>query len=73
MGGRTPQPPAAGQPDDEAAASDRDAASPAVRPERPTLPDLTSDETAGGWGDWREDHDDDERFRREVPPHHGTC
>ena len=43
----------------------------AARPERPALPDVTSDETAAGWGDWREDQDDD-RFLREVPPHHGT-
>jgi hypothetical protein len=36
------------------------------------LPDITSDESAAGWGDWREESDDDERFLREVPPHHGT-
>jgi hypothetical protein len=33
---------------------------------------VTSDETDVGWGDWRAEHDDDERFLREVPPHHGT-
>jgi len=37
---------------------------------------VTSDETGDGWGDWREEHvgehGDDERIRREVPPHHGT-
>lgn len=39
---------------------------------RPLLPSVTSDETGVGWGDWREEQDDDERFLREVPPHHGT-
>ena len=39
---------------------------------RPLLPGVTSDETGVGWGDWREEQDDDERFLREVPPHHGT-
>jgi hypothetical protein len=36
------------------------------------LPALTSDESDAGWGDWREEQDDDERLIREVPPHHGT-
>jgi hypothetical protein len=36
------------------------------------LPSLTSDESAAGWGDWREEQDDDDRLLREVPPHHGT-
>jgi hypothetical protein len=39
---------------------------------RPVLPTVSSDETGEGWGDWREGADDDERFLREVPPHHGT-
>lgn len=34
------------------------------------LPDVTSDERDVGWGDPYE-RDDDERFLREVPPHHG--
>ncbi len=44
-------------------------------PEEPVLPDTTSDETDGGWGDEvasREgDPDDLDRFLRDVPPHHG--
>jgi hypothetical protein len=36
------------------------------------LPSGTSDESGVGWGDWREEQDDDDRFLRDVPPHHGT-
>ena len=32
------------------------------------LPDTTADETAGGWGDDRDDTNDD-RLTRERPPH----
>lgn len=39
---------------------------------QPVLPSVTSDEIAVGWGDWPEEPDEDERFLREVPPHHGT-
>jgi hypothetical protein len=39
--------------------------------DRPLLPDLTADERDGGWGDPHEP-DDDERYLREVPPHHGS-
>lgn len=41
------------------------------------LPDRTRDEESAGWGDGHDtSHDsvhdwDDERLRREVPPHHG--
>ncbi|ROO83877.1 hypothetical protein EDD29_1386 [Actinocorallia herbida] len=35
----------------------------------PLLPDLTSDERAEGWGDWREDEGNDARLREDVPPH----
>jgi hypothetical protein len=39
----------------------------------PVLPSVSADESGVGWGDWREEEgDDDERFLREVPPHHGT-
>jgi hypothetical protein len=38
----------------------------------PVLPDVSSDEDGVGWGDWREEREDDERFIREIPPHHGT-
>lgn len=38
---------------------------------RPLLPDVSSDEQDVGWGD-RPEPDDDERLRREVPPHHGS-
>lgn len=43
------------------------------RPEwadRPVLPDITGDERDVGWGDLPEPSDDD-RYLREVPPHHG--
>jgi hypothetical protein len=70
-----PAPPGAGPADELAAA----AAGPADRPagrsraadDRPLLPDVTADERDVGWGDPYE-RDDDERFLREVPPHHGT-
>lgn len=48
-------------------------ADPGGRPEwvdRPVLPDVTSDERDVGWGDLPEPSDDD-RYLREVPPHHG--
>lgn len=35
------------------------------------LPDTTSDEQDIGWGEIPEP-DDDDRLRREVPPHHGN-
>ena len=34
------------------------------------LPDITTDERDIGWGDMP-DFDDDDRYLREVPPHHG--
>ena len=37
----------------------------------PVLPTVTDDERDVGWGDTPEP-DDDERLRREVPPHHGS-
>lgn len=45
-------------------------APPAMPADRPVLPDVTSDERDVGWGDWPEPSDDD-RYLREVPPHHG--
>ena len=39
--------------------------------DRPVLPDVTSDERDVGWGDWPEP-DGDDRYLREVPPHHGS-
>ena len=33
------------------------------------LPERTRDEETTGWGE--QAYDDDERLRREVPPHHG--
>lgn len=36
--------------------------------DEPVLPDQTSDDDPRKWGD---DHDDDERILREIPPHHG--
>jgi hypothetical protein len=37
----------------------------------PVLPTVTDDERDVGWGEAHEP-DDDERLRREVPPHHGS-
>jgi hypothetical protein len=37
-------------------------------PDRPVLPDQTSDDTDHGWGD-EPVLDDDERLRAELPPH----
>jgi hypothetical protein len=37
----------------------------------PVLPNVTDDERDVGWGETTEP-DDDERLRREVPPHHGS-
>jgi hypothetical protein len=37
----------------------------------PVLPSVTEDERDVGWGEAPEP-DDDERLRREVPPHHGS-
>jgi len=54
--------PAAGQP--AGAASARKPADDRV------LPDITTDERDIGWGDMP-DFDDDDRYLREVPPHHG--
>jgi hypothetical protein len=34
------------------------------------LPDITTDERDLGWGELPESSDDD-RYLREVPPHHG--
>lgn len=58
--------PTTDQPDDDPAAEQ------SRRKDDPfgeVLPERTSDETADGWGE--RDGDDDERLRREVPPHHG--
>jgi hypothetical protein len=43
---------------------------PDVTTERPVLPDVTTDERDIGWGELPEPGDDD-RYLREVPPHHG--
>ncbi|MPZ94590.1 MAG: hypothetical protein GEU96_06660 [Propionibacteriales bacterium] len=54
------------QPDDDAAAEQP------RRKDDPfgeVLPDRTRDETGDGWGE--RGGDDDDRLRREVPPHHG--
>jgi hypothetical protein len=42
---------------------------PRTDPFGPVLPDRARDEEDGGWGE--REYDDDERLRREVPPHHG--
>jgi hypothetical protein len=46
------------------------AGSPGPAAERPVLPDITTDERDIGWGELPETGDDD-RYLREVPPHHG--
>ncbi|WP_169744375.1 hypothetical protein [Spirillospora albida] len=33
------------------------------------LPDQTSDDTDGGWGEWRGEPDDDTRLIEDRPPH----
>ncbi|POM24107.1 hypothetical protein BTM25_27340 [Actinomadura rubteroloni] len=33
------------------------------------LPDVTSDETDVGWGEWRGDASDDDRLLADRPPH----
>ncbi|MGN6245727.1 MAG: hypothetical protein ACTHQ3_18915 [Motilibacteraceae bacterium] len=38
-------------------------------PDEDLLPDRTRDERDEGWGE--RESDNDERLRREVPPHHG--
>lgn len=50
-------------------ASDRSAEG--GRPESAVLPDVTTDECDIGWGEVPEPSDDD-RYLREVPPHHGS-
>lgn|SRR4051794_35415027 len=42
------------------------------RPDRPVLPDSTSDEDEAGWGERPDDRDPDDvqRFLDEKPPHH---
>jgi len=37
--------------------------------DEPLLPDTTSDERDTGWGDDRDERDDDERLHEERPPH----
>ena len=77
-----PSPPAANPAADHpaAAASDAERAavppSPAPTSKPPTsdpsvLPDVTTDERDLGWGELPEPSDDD-RYLREVPPHHGS-
>jgi hypothetical protein len=41
-----------------------------ARDQAGVLPDTTADERDIGWGDLPEESDDD-RYLREVPPHHG--
>jgi hypothetical protein len=42
---------------------------PAAPDHRPVLPQRSSDETDAAWGEWPEP-DDDERLRRDRPPHY---
>ena len=75
MAGAEPDPPSS-------RAADRDGSEPAPPPNRPriarrppstgpVLPTVTDDERDVGWSEAPEP-DDDERLRREVPPHHGS-
>lgn len=57
-------------------AAERTAARPSPPPKPPAsdlsmLPDVTTDERDLGWGEPPEPSDDD-RYLREVPPHHGN-
>ena len=70
--------PAAGHPAAATPDAERTAAPllPAPTSEPPTsdpsvLPDVTTDERDLGWGELPEPNDDD-RYLREVPPHHGS-
>ena len=64
------QPRSAGPPADDP--TDRPpTGSPLPAAERPVLPDVTTDERDIGWGELPEPGDDD-RYLREVPPHHGA-
>ena len=39
--------------------------------DEPVFPDQTGDDDPRGWGEYPDEGpDDDERIRREVPPHH---
>ena len=67
-GAAAPAPEEQARPGDPATRPE-DRRSPA-RPDRPVLPDITSDERDIGWGDLPEPGDDD-RYLREIPPHHG--
>ena len=66
-------------PSSRPAQRDRDETDPVNRPRiarrppstGPVLPTVTDDERDVGWGEAPEG-DDDERLRREVPPHHGS-
>lgn len=60
-----------GWPADRPGGRPDDTPGPGGRPDDPLLPDVTTDERDVGWGDPYES-DDDERFLRDVPPHHGN-
>ena len=74
MAGAEPDPP-------PSRPADRDGAEPALRSRPriarrppntgPVLPAVTDDERDVGWSEPPEP-DDDDRLRREVPPHHGS-
>ena len=66
MQGSFPGPSSADAPADSTAADSARSGS----HERPLLSDVTADERDVGWGEVPE-RDDDERYLREVPPHHG--
>jgi len=77
-----PSPPAAEPVADDPAGATPDAARTAAPRSRaptpeppasdpPVLPDVTTDERDLGWGELPEPSDDD-RYLREVPPHHGS-
>ena len=49
--------------------ADRQGPTTSAENDGPVLPAVTTDESGHGWGERLED-DDDERFLRELPPHH---
>ena len=65
-----PTPPADTPGDARADAAPTHDLAPAAGAERPLLPEITVDERDVGWGEAPE-QDGDERYLREVPPHHG--
>lgn len=68
-GGPAPDPAGAGPRERQSGPARRQGPAASAENDGPVLPDVTTDESGHGWGE-RLDDDDDERFLRELPPHH---